>query len=93
MFAGGDARAAAYRAHGGVVLTEQRRSVVVTPRRVGAVRTRRFRTARSRDGDATFEDIFGGFASLTADLPPGDKRKLFHDNAARLYRLHEPSDG
>jgi predicted TIM-barrel fold metal-dependent hydrolase len=42
---------------------------------------------------ASFDDIFGGFAFLTADLPLEDQRKLFHDNAARLYRLCEPADG
>lgn len=35
---------------------------------------------------ATFDDIFGGFMEITADLPEADRRKLFHDNAERVYR-------
>jgi predicted TIM-barrel fold metal-dependent hydrolase len=36
---------------------------------------------------ASFEDIFLGFAAMVADLSLQDRCKLFHDNAARLYRL------
>ena len=36
---------------------------------------------------ATFQDIFGGFAAIVADLSLQDRRKLFHDNAARVYRM------
>ena len=32
-------------------------------------------------------DEWGAYDRLTSDLPPADRRKLFHDNAARLYRL------
>ena len=35
----------------------------------------------------TFETIYEGFFASVADLPPADHRKLFHDNAARIYRL------
>jgi predicted TIM-barrel fold metal-dependent hydrolase len=31
--------------------------------------------------------IFAGFRRAVADLPPADQRKLFHDNAVRIYRL------
>ncbi len=36
---------------------------------------------------ADFRTIFSGFAAITAGLPDGDRRKLFHDNACRIYRL------
>ena len=35
----------------------------------------------------SFETIFSGFEAAVADRPPGDRRKLFHDNAVRLYRI------
>ncbi|UOM35756.1 amidohydrolase [Acuticoccus sp. I52.16.1] len=31
--------------------------------------------------------IFAGFAAITADLAPDVRRALFHDNAARIYRV------
>jgi predicted TIM-barrel fold metal-dependent hydrolase len=36
---------------------------------------------------ARFSDIYDGFSEITADLQPGDRRKVFHDNAVRIYRL------
>jgi len=36
---------------------------------------------------ASFDDIFRGFMAITAQLPEADRRKLFHDNAIRYYRL------
>jgi predicted TIM-barrel fold metal-dependent hydrolase len=35
----------------------------------------------------TFDAIFAGFKAAVADLPAADQRKLFHDTAARLYRI------
>jgi predicted TIM-barrel fold metal-dependent hydrolase len=35
----------------------------------------------------TFDDIYGGFLAAVADCPAAEQRKLFHDNAVRLYRL------
>jgi predicted TIM-barrel fold metal-dependent hydrolase len=35
---------------------------------------------------ATFDAIVSGFAAIVRDFPPDDRRKLFHDNAVRLYR-------
>lgn len=35
----------------------------------------------------SFETIYDGFHAATAHLSAADKRKLFHDNAARVYRL------
>jgi predicted TIM-barrel fold metal-dependent hydrolase len=38
---------------------------------------------------ASFEDIFRGFAAIVADRAPQERRKLFHDNALRLYRMQQ----
>jgi predicted TIM-barrel fold metal-dependent hydrolase len=35
----------------------------------------------------SLEVIYSGFRRVVADLPSADQRKLFHDNAERLYRL------
>ena len=34
-----------------------------------------------------FDTIYDGFFATVADLPSADQRKLFHDNAVRIYRL------
>ncbi|MFT5448551.1 MAG: putative TIM-barrel fold metal-dependent hydrolase [Gammaproteobacteria bacterium] len=34
-----------------------------------------------------YRTIFDGFLAITADLPDADRRKLFHDNAVRVYSL------
>lgn len=36
---------------------------------------------------ATFDTIFAGFFEITAGFPAADRRKLFHDNARRFYRI------
>jgi predicted TIM-barrel fold metal-dependent hydrolase len=36
---------------------------------------------------ATFDAIYSGFKAIVRDLPEADQRRLFHDNAARTYRL------
>ncbi len=36
---------------------------------------------------ADFDTIFSGFKDIVHDFPPADRRKLFHDNAVRIYRL------
>ena len=38
----------------------------------------------------SFDTIYSGFKAATADLAPGERRLLFHDNAARIYRLDLP---
>ena len=38
---------------------------------------------------AEFDTIFSGFKAIVADLSHADQRKLFHDNAARIYRLSD----
>jgi predicted TIM-barrel fold metal-dependent hydrolase len=36
---------------------------------------------------ATFEEIFGSFLEIMRDLDEAARRTLFHDNAARIYRI------
>lgn len=36
---------------------------------------------------ATFQEIFGGFREITKDFTPLEQRRLFHDNAVRLYDM------
>jgi predicted TIM-barrel fold metal-dependent hydrolase len=36
---------------------------------------------------ASYDTIMGGFKAIVADLPRADQRLLFHDNAARIYRI------
>jgi predicted TIM-barrel fold metal-dependent hydrolase len=35
----------------------------------------------------SFDDIFAGFRAAVAERPLEEQRKLFHDNAVRIYRL------
>jgi predicted TIM-barrel fold metal-dependent hydrolase len=37
----------------------------------------------------SFDTIYSGFLSATADRSESDRRKLFHDNAVRFYRLDD----
>ncbi|MGK9020733.1 amidohydrolase family protein [Pseudomonas aeruginosa] len=34
----------------------------------------------------SFDDIYGGFKRIVADLPYADQERLFHSNARRIYR-------
>jgi predicted TIM-barrel fold metal-dependent hydrolase len=44
------------------------------------------------DGLCTsFDAIFSGFKAIVRDLPEADQRRLFHDNAVRIYRLQAPA--
>jgi predicted TIM-barrel fold metal-dependent hydrolase len=36
---------------------------------------------------ASFDTIYGGFTALVKDFSSPDRRRLFHDNAVRFYRL------
>ena len=36
---------------------------------------------------ATYDQVFGAFKAIVADFSPAEQRRLFHDNAARFYRL------
>ncbi|NKB57131.1 MAG: amidohydrolase family protein [Alphaproteobacteria bacterium] len=38
---------------------------------------------------ATYTQIFSGFIEIVADFSQGEREKLFHDNAARYYRISE----
>ncbi len=39
---------------------------------------------------ATLDTIYAGFKAIVEDFPLADRRRLFHDNAIRLYRLTVP---
>ncbi len=39
---------------------------------------------------ASFDTIYAGFKAIVRDFPLTDRRRLFHDNAVRLYRLLPP---
>jgi predicted TIM-barrel fold metal-dependent hydrolase len=41
----------------------------------------------------SFEAIYEGFFAAVADRSPEDQRKLFHDNAMRIYRLDRGEQG
>ena len=41
----------------------------------------------------SFDTIYSGFKSATADLSRIDRVKLFHDNAIKIYRLDLPTAG
>jgi predicted TIM-barrel fold metal-dependent hydrolase len=52
--------------------------------------TRRCMMASNFPVDSLVADlptIWSGFLEITADLAPDDRRRLFHDNAVRIYRL------
>jgi predicted TIM-barrel fold metal-dependent hydrolase len=36
---------------------------------------------------ASFDDIYDGFSAITADFSADDRRRLFHDNAVRIYAI------
>jgi len=36
---------------------------------------------------ASYDTIMGGFKTIVADRPTAERRQLFHDNAARIYRI------
>jgi len=36
---------------------------------------------------ATFDEIYGGFLAITRDMGEDVHRRLFHDNAVRIYRM------
>ena len=36
---------------------------------------------------ATFDEIYGSFLEITRELPEAARRRLFHDNAVRIYGL------
>lgn len=38
---------------------------------------------------ADLDTIFSGFKAIVRDLPEADQRRLFHDNAARVYRIED----
>jgi predicted TIM-barrel fold metal-dependent hydrolase len=36
---------------------------------------------------ASFDTIYSGFRTIVRDFSAGDQRKLFHDNALRIYGI------
>jgi predicted TIM-barrel fold metal-dependent hydrolase len=36
---------------------------------------------------ASFDDIYDGFAAITAEFSANDRQRLFHDNAVRIYSI------
>jgi predicted TIM-barrel fold metal-dependent hydrolase len=36
---------------------------------------------------SSYDAIFDAFKAITRDVPASDRAKLFHDNAARFYRI------
>jgi predicted TIM-barrel fold metal-dependent hydrolase len=42
---------------------------------------------------ATFGQIFGGFREIVADFSAADQRKLFCDNAVRIYAMENAEEG
>jgi predicted TIM-barrel fold metal-dependent hydrolase len=36
---------------------------------------------------ASFDTIYGGFKGIVQDFSLADRRRVFHDNAVRFYRL------
>ena len=40
---------------------------------------------------ADFDTIFAGFKTIVGDFSAADQRRLFHDNAVRIYRLGPPA--
>ena len=41
-----------------------------------------------RNNHPWLREIYSGFKTITTDLEPRERLKLFHDNAVALYRLH-----
>lgn len=41
---------------------------------------------------APFDVIYSGFKTITRDLSAGDRQRLFHDNAVRLYRVRRGAE-
>jgi predicted TIM-barrel fold metal-dependent hydrolase len=67
---------------------ETNREVVLDVIRIFGVERCMFASNFPVDGLAgTFTGIFEDLMAITAQLPEADRRKLFHDNAVRYYRL------
>ena len=73
---------------------ESNREVVLRAIEVFGVDRAMFASNYPVDGlVATFDTIYAGFKTITRDFSGSDRRKLFHDNAVRLYRLNLPGAG
>ncbi|MFX4223448.1 MAG: hypothetical protein ACMVO3_22250 [Thalassobaculum sp.] len=43
-------------------------------------------TSRSNSLCASYDEIFSGMKTLTAEMAEADRRAFFHDTALRIYR-------
>ena len=73
---------------------ESNREVVLTRSTLFGVDRAMFASNFPVDGlVATFDTIYAGFKAIARDFSGSDRRRLFHDNAVRLYRLNLPGAG
>ncbi|MDH3716381.1 MAG: amidohydrolase family protein, partial [Gammaproteobacteria bacterium] len=69
-------------------LVDVQRTVVLDAIRIFGVDRCMFASNFPVDGlVGDFTTIMGGYRSIVADFPAEDRRKLFHDNAVKYYRL------
>jgi predicted TIM-barrel fold metal-dependent hydrolase len=69
-------------------LVEDNRPIVLDAIRVFGVDRCMFASNFPVDGlCGDFDTIYGGYETITRDFQPQDRRRLFHDNAVRVYRL------
>jgi predicted TIM-barrel fold metal-dependent hydrolase len=67
---------------------DHQRTVVLDAIRIFGVERCMFASNFPVDGLVTdFTTIMGGFQAIVADFPAAERRKLFHDNAVKFYRL------
>jgi predicted TIM-barrel fold metal-dependent hydrolase len=72
--------------------TEANREIVLRALDVFGVDRAMFASNFPVDGlVATLDTIYAGFKAIVKDFPLADRRRLFHDNAVRLYRLPVPA--
>jgi predicted TIM-barrel fold metal-dependent hydrolase len=66
------------------------RAIVLTAIELFGVQRAMFASNFPVDGlCASFDTIFAGFDTITRGFSAGERRALFHDNAARLYRMEQ----
>jgi predicted TIM-barrel fold metal-dependent hydrolase len=67
---------------------ESKRAIVLTTIELFGVERCMFASNFPVDGlCATFDAIFSGFRAIVRDFSAGEQRKLFHDNAMRIYAI------
>jgi predicted TIM-barrel fold metal-dependent hydrolase len=74
--------------HDVVVMYEANRRVVLEAIEIFGVERCMFASNFPVDGlRVSFDRMFGDFKRMTASFSTGERRALFHDNAAHFYRL------